>query len=175
MSTYEPESWEIDLRPVDLDRSALGVASDDALLEQLRRVLAAVDPVPDSVVRLAQAAYEMRDLEAQLAAVVADTATGAGDLVLVRTSGLVPRRLSFEVGETALDLELLPTRAGVRLRGLLVGAAQGRVVVEQTDGAVEVEVDELGRFETDDLPPGPKRLRWVDAQGCATVSESFVG
>lgn len=175
MSTYEHGNRDRDLRAVDVTERESRDASDDALLERLRRVLAVVDPVPDSVVRMAQAAFETRDLDAQLAALVADTSTRARDVALVRTSGLAPRRLSFEVGETALDLELLPTRSGLRLQGLLVGGSQGPVVVEHVGGVVEAEVDDLGRFESAGLPPGPIRLRWVDARGRATVSESFVG
>ena len=74
---------------------------DTALLLRLGAIAAEVDPVPDLVLEAGRAAFLLRRLDAELAELVADSAT---DRAGVR--GGDDRLLSFEAGETSLELQV---------------------------------------------------------------------
>jgi hypothetical protein len=146
--------------------------ADEALLGRLRAAAQAGDGVPDHVLEAARAAFALRDLDAQLAILVSDSAdvpaaTG-GDLVLMRGDG-EPRALTFEAGEVTVDLEVTGEDGGLRMVGLVAGlvsdAAPGELTVEYDDGtALRADLDQLGRFATD-VRPGRARLRLPGAHG----------
>ena len=73
---------------LDLDGFGAEVAAaddDDAafddLLDQLRAIGESIDPTPSLVTDLAYAAFETRDLDAELAALTADSAVDTAQLV----------------------------------------------------------------------------------------------
>ncbi|MEH3054711.1 MAG: hypothetical protein PGN13_12020 [Patulibacter minatonensis] len=135
---------------------------DDALLEELRLLHAADDPVPAVVRAAASAAIEFRDLDTQLAALIEDSA--ATDTALAGVRGGDARVLTFQLGGLFLELEVRAagdhrTIVGALLPGdaPLDGAAT--VAVETPSGSRAAELDPHGRFRSDDLGPGPLRVR----------------
>lgn len=134
------------------------VAEDDVLLARLRELAAAADPVPPVVVEAALVAYETRDLDAELADLVADSAVDRPAAVVRGDDG--PRLLSFELADVSVELEVTPGPAGSRrLLGQVAGAVVRRLVLDAADGARDLTADELGRFQADGVPAGPVRVR----------------
>jgi hypothetical protein len=140
---------------------------DDALLARVADVFNRFDPVPDVVVELARLSFGWRDLDAELATLVADSHVDEGQATVraVTAAGLSPRLLSFEAADGfALELEVAtagpPGRPGEHrhLLGLLVPPGPARIEVRQSSGSVSVEADDEGRFAVTDLAPGPFRL-----------------
>lgn len=125
------------------------------LLTELRELLDRADPVPAAVVSAARDSFGWRDLDAQLARLVAEhTPAGAG------VRGEPSRLLTYQAGDRILELEV--SQAGQRLRiiGQLVPPQPARVRAQQPAGQVEVPADRLGRFAFPDLPPGPTRFAY---------------
>lgn len=129
--------------------------SDDQLLDEIRRVLDAVEiPHPESVV-LAEAAIDWRTLDVELAQLVHDSAVDEPEL-LVRGGSDELRVLSFATGDVRIEVEY----ANGQLIGQVVPAEV--VVVElYRDGnepAATVTTDEFGTFVIGDVEPGPLSL-----------------
>ena len=147
-----------------------GLSPDDtALLLRLGAIAAEIDPVPDLVLEAGRAAFLVRRLDAELAELVADSAT---DRAGVR--GGDDRLLSFEAGEVSLELQV-SARAGVlHVLGQVVGVpVDGAVLLLETaDGQQQVPLDPTGTFRAD-LPPGRFRLH-LTAPGRAPVTTAWV-
>ncbi len=129
----------------------------ERLCHDLGAVIAELDPVPPEVLRDARAAYDLRAIDAELAAL-------ANDSVLDRQPAGVrgaesPRSLRFEAPGLTVEVEVTALGPRRRLIGQLVPPSRARVTVRHSGGAVEVDADELGRFRADELPPGPVSLR----------------
>ena len=130
--------------------------SDDQLLDRLRAVAQATDPVPQHVEEAARAALSTRHLD-ELARLLADSDEGAA--VLTRGRPGQARLLSFGVGEVALELQVVVEGDTATLRGLLTGAP-GPVTVEVLEGtSLVTEVDEGGYFTVTGVPVSVLRLR----------------
>jgi hypothetical protein len=141
---------------------------DDALMADLRRIAAEVDPVPPGVVDAARAAIATRHLDHELAVLVADSAEAGAGLLYesVRGPGAAESRLlTFEGGGVQVDVDLAPSGRGLRLIGQFTGAVAECGVERGDGGSVEIDVDELGRFVADDVPAGPIRLRYRPEAG----------
>jgi len=130
----------------------------DPLDDDLRRVVAAVDPVPGPVLDAARVAFTWRTVDEELAALVADSAATLGLTAGVRSAPGGPRLLTFEAPSLAIEVEV-DEEGGRRLLGQLVPPQPGEVEVLTPDGAVvAVIADPLGRFLAEDVPAGPLRL-----------------
>src|SRR4051812_43068987 len=125
--------------------------------DELRALMARLDPVPPGVGEAAKAAFTWRTVDDELAELMRDSAE---DALAVRSGG-GPRTLSYESPSLAVELEV--TALGDRTRrvaGQLLPPAPAAVAVERGDGTrVATETDELGRFTFEVLPAGPARLR----------------
>jgi len=136
---------------------------DDLLMAELRRIAAEVDPVPPGVIEAARAAIATRHLDHELAELIADSADADSGLLFesVRGPGMAESRLlTFDGGGVQVDVDLAPMGPGLRVIGQFTGAVTECAVERGDGGAVEVAVDELGRFVVDGVPPGPIRLRY---------------
>lgn len=120
-------------------------SDDDLLLDELRRVVAAIDPVPEAVKVAARAAIEWRTIDAELAALVHDSAVD--EPVLAVRGDTEPRLLTFAAGELTIELEAEPAEDGtVRLVGQLVPAQAAQIAIHHADDLVATHADERGRF-----------------------------
>jgi hypothetical protein len=146
---------------------------EDRLEARLRAIATEADPPPELVLESARAAFAMRDLDAELASLIADSALDEAG-VLTRSVVADVRMLSFECGTVSveLDVDADPLTRSLRLRGLAVGAV-GDVVVVRSDGRTAVPLDEDGRFGLGDVAPGPVRLELTTPDG-RRVTTSWV-
>lgn len=139
---------------------------DQELDNELRRIAARLDPVPDALLRAAEAAFTWRGVDDELAELAFDSLADRESLALVRGGG-APRLLTFHAADLTIELEILPPppehhqRAGAahRLVGQLLPGGSARVQVRHPDGVLEVATDELGRFVADRVASGPISLR----------------
>lgn len=150
---------------------------DDDLLDRLRGIAGSIDPVPAAVLEAARAAVETRDLDGELAGLVADSAdvaSGRGFEPVRRGPEPVDDRLlSFDGGGVRIEVEVIGDGGGLTVIGQLTGVAD-RLEFEHGNGRrAEVPVDELGRFLLGGLLPGPVRLRCRSASG-AQVTTSWI-
>ena len=168
----------------EADDPDIGAPGDDELMARLRDMFRAADPVPASVVDLARESFTLRTLDAELAALVEDTAGAAEEdparAVAVRRAGGYPepRQLTFQYfdGRTGDELVIAMQVEAVGVRRRLTGhlAPPGPAEIEMRQPAVpqgrRVEVDPLGRFVFEDVHPGPASLtcRRANAPAVAT-------
>lgn len=133
---------------------------DDALIAELRHVVAQLDPVPEAVRIAARAAIEWRTLEAELAALVHDSAVDEPALA-VRGGAAAPRTLTFEAGDLTIEVEAEPgdEEDGLRLAGQLVPPQAADVAVRHGDELIAVRADERGRFAARGVARGRVSLR----------------
>jgi len=146
---------------VDIDR-------DDDLVAELRRVANEADPVPEAVIAAARAAITTRDLDGELALLIADSAAAALAFEPTRTgtTGLSGGRLlSFAGGGLQVDLEVTERGELRDLVGQLAGSPATRCTVEYAGGERPLPLDDLGRFTLTGVRPGPIRLRCRPAPG----------
>lgn len=133
------------------------------LLGTIRDMFERADPVPDRVRAAAHAAIELRDLDAQLAELLRDSAVDEVDRELagVRGAGTVARLLTFSVGAeryVEVDVENDGERHRT-LAGYVVPGDAGRLMVEHAGGHLSGEIDEHGGFSVARVASGPIRLR----------------
>ena len=95
-----------------------GPADDDELLARLAATLRGAQQPPADVDELARASFGLRDLDAQLAELVADSAVDvpAG----VRSSPEAPRLLTFAAADAEVELQVMPARDGWAVLGQVV-------------------------------------------------------
>lgn len=135
--------------------------NDDELLAALGSVLDAADPVPESVLEGARAAFTWRTIDTELAEIVFDTAS---ELAGVRGED-VNRQVTFEA--PGVEIEVMVVENGSRrIVGQLVPPVERMVELVGSDSVQSVDTDRLGRFDFDDIAPGPVRLvvRGTDGQ-----------
>jgi hypothetical protein len=130
---------------------------DGDLEERLRRAADRFDPVPDRLRYVADEAYAIRTLGAELAELVFDSLVES-DAPLVRGDDQ-PRLLTFQAGAFSVDVELAGPHQARRIIGQVIPAEQMQIDVRCGAKARTVQADELGRFIAEDLPGGPLSLR----------------
>jgi hypothetical protein len=137
------------------------VTSNDTLLRDLGRIAAIVDPAPDWVVALGREALGMRRLDAELADLVDDSALDEHPLARVRGGGRV-RMLFYQGGDIGVELHVTRHDDRSSALGQVTGNHYATVRVESPDQDFLVPVDDLGRFDVDELPRRLFRLHLVD-------------
>ena len=130
---------------------------DADLLAELGRMISHVDPVPPELLATAEASLILHTIDADLAALTYDSAVDSG-MALVRGPSAT-RMLTFEAQEVTVELEAVTVATRRRLVGQLVPAQPGQIEVRHRGGIVPATADDLGRFVTSDIEPGPVSLR----------------
>ena len=142
--------------------------SDDELMAWLGELAAVADPVPESLLSAARAAYGLRDLDARVAELVRDSTV---DVAATAVRGPGPRMLSFEADGIAVECEVTPQESGRDIVGQLVGGTASAVDVQVAgQNAVTVPIDADGCFGVRGLPAGPVRLRCHMADGTIVMT-----
>jgi hypothetical protein len=136
---------------------------DDALLDELRRVVGQLDPVPAHVQEAAEEALGWRTIDDELAELLHDSSMEP--LAGVR-AGEGIRLLSFAGAQVRVDLEISGSGAARVLTGQLDPAGGARIEIRHTDHVTTVAADPRGRFIAADVPAGSVSLRChLDAPG----------
>lgn len=130
---------------------------DETLLARIRDLFRRVDTPPEWLVEAAKLSYGLRDVDVELAALVADSEVGEPS-AMVRAAGTMARLLTFDGEDLTIELELHPAGDGPAIIGQLVPPGPARVDVHQVSGGDSVQADDLGRFTVDSLGSGPCRL-----------------
>ena len=136
-------------------------SDEDELFRRLADMLAADLEPPATVTELAKQTFGLRTVDAELAALTADSwVEGTAAAVRRSTPASAPRLLSFTAGDLLVEVEITTAGPGHRLLGELVPAVPATVEVRQPQGAGprRVETDEDGRFLIDGLRTGPFSL-----------------
>ena len=144
--------------------------TDDELASRLGRTLARIDPVPTEVIAAARASRTWRTIDAELAALLYDSALDGSEGVGVRGGG--PRLLTFTSPEVTVELEVRD--GGHRVVGQIAGTPGARVEICHADGPAPVEIDDIGHFSCRSVGPGPISVRVTDANGTVTQTEWVV-
>jgi hypothetical protein len=136
--------------------STWNLTDDEILLSLLGSVIDEADPVPDAAVLMAKAAARIDSLDAELAALVADSLLDE-EALLVRRDLSEERLVTFASSRFSLDIEL-PAEGGT-LFGVVSPSEAIEVEIETTGGDPQtVRSDPLGRFHVE-VGRGPCRLR----------------
>ena len=149
-----------------------GELDDATLLEYLRQALRHHEQPPAAAVELAKASFGLRRLDAELAALVADSlqATSGPRVRSLRA----PRLLSFEAEGLAVEVEAVPAEPGWRIVGQLEPPGVAEVELRRVTGpSVVADVDEYGRFALDVAGPGPISL-FCRRDGLPDVATAWV-
>jgi hypothetical protein len=137
---------------------------DEELLDELRRAVGAIDPVPAHAIEAAEAALDWRTIDDELAELLHDSSAepaAAG----VRAEEAT-RVLSFAGERVRVEVEIAGSGAVRTLIGQLVPAGSARIEIRHADRVVTVAADRRGRFSAADLPAGSISLRCqLDAPG----------
>lgn len=133
---------------------------DLALLERLARIAAVVDPVPDEVVELGRAAFELRHADAVLMTLATEALSGA-DLRAAGDQGS-SRLHVFEHDDVSIEVEVTARGEFARAVGIVDDGSGGdlsgaHVSVETTSSSTTVDLDG-GRFTLDRVPLGLARI-----------------
>jgi hypothetical protein len=143
---------------------------DDQLTDELRRLASRLDPVPPELLDAAAGAFAWRDIDAELAELVFDSLFDTDEATLVR--GAPERRLvSFTGGGLTIDVEVTSAGPQRTVMGQIVPPQRGVVDIRRRQETVSIEADELGRFRSGPLPPGPLSLRLRPAGGAPVVTD----
>ena len=140
---------------------------DEELLAELSAALAEAD-VPPAVRSAGQVAWDLHDLDRELAQLVYDSALEP-ELPALARSSTTPRTLVYRRGEVSVELQV----SGRDIFGQLVPPGPGRVETVPSTGAVDrTAADDLGRFHLRDVPAGPVQVRCLWTAG-ATLTISW--
>lgn len=146
---------------MDAPRHPPHTNDDDALVAELGRLFATIDPIPERVQIAARVAIEWRTLDAELAALVHDSMVDEPALALRGDGG--PRALTFEAPELTIEIETEREQDGagetLRLVGQLVPPQAAQIAVRNGDDLVATNADERGRFSAPGLSAGTLCLR----------------
>ena len=148
-------------------------ASDLAILADLGRIVAQVDPVPDGLVERSLFALTLEGLHAEvmeLRRVDAPALALRGESEWTGTASVEARTITFSADSVTVlvALSVVPSGA-VRIDGWTAPATRFVVELYRPDGVTGSVSDDDGRFVIPDVPPGPASivLRRADGTGHA--------
>jgi hypothetical protein len=134
---------------------------EDELFRRLTEMLSPQHNPPAMVTELAKQSFALRTIDAELAALTADSLV-EGTAAAVRRGAQVemPRLLTFETTGLLVELEIGGSGPARRILGELVPSGPATVELRQPGaaGVRQIDADEDGRFMIEDLRPGPFNL-----------------
>lgn len=130
-------------------------SDDDQLLAAVGDALDAGRAVPEGFVEAGKAAWEWRDIDAELAALTFDSALDERALpALTRAEPATLRTLTFTSPRLTIELEVTDDA----LLGQLVPPQPGELEVHTADSRATAGIDQHGYFVVQPVPPSPFRL-----------------
>ncbi len=142
---------------------------DQGLIEVLGEVLDAVDPVPAAVTEFAKAGFGWRNIDAELAELVYDSATE--ELAGVRSESET-RQVTFRAPGVEIEVAVVDEDSR-RIVGQLVPPQRATIELRFGTERQTTESDSLGRFTFHDVPTGPISLR-CDLGGDQSVQTDWL-
>jgi len=127
---------------------------DTALLARLGELARRVDPIPVAVQIAAHVAIEWRTLDAELAALLHDSADDDA-LLAVRGVAAAPRTLTFQTPDLTIEAEATAEGDGLSLVGQLVPAQAGDVTIRHGEQLIAMRSDAAGASPPPASPPAP--------------------
>lgn len=146
---------------------------DDRLLAALADALRSANDVPPAFLDAGLAAPGTTDLDVEFAALVRDTSVhgGAPALAVTRAEPPTARTLTFAADRMRIEIEV----RGDAVRGQLVPFDAGALELQSArQHSQPVEVDEVGWFVVEPVPPGSCRFRVRRRDGTAIVTDWVV-
>lgn len=134
---------------------------DDDLRAVLRDFYLRTDPIPAGARAMAHGAFAWRDVDRELAEILADSLLVDA---AVRSHG-GPRLITFTTATHTIEIEVNETGRTRQIVGQLIPAEPGELEVRTAPQRPAVRPDELGRFFLADLSAGPFSLSWCPTEG----------
>jgi hypothetical protein len=150
------------------------VDEDDILMTRLREAFAGDRP-PPATVELVKQMFGLRTVEAELAALIADSDVEPG-AVAVRGDAQATRLLTFESAGLAIEIEVTAAGRDRRVLGQLVPPGPATIEARQPSEQEPrvTEADASGRFVLDGLRSEPLSLT-VHRAGSRVVTTEWIG
>ena len=128
--------------------------TDDELLQELRSALQE-EPVAESVIRAAQAAFTWRTVDAELELLSLDAGDELAAAALVRGGAGAQGSFAFHGERLSVEIEV----DGAGIVGQLTPPQPGQVTLVSAEGPqATAQADEVGCFTFPPPAPGPLRL-----------------
>ncbi len=147
---------------------------DQAILDGVADLFAAVDPIPDGLVERVRFALALEDIDAEVACMREELATAARGEERSRT-------ITFDSDSLTIMVTVSPAPGDeVRLDGWLAPPGEHRVELRTSTGQLSTEADERGCFVLRHVPRGLAQLVVRTCairpahQGKSVVTPSFV-
>jgi hypothetical protein len=132
-----------------------GRSADEVLLDDVRELLQALDPVPSHLHDRIRLALALRDLEGELARFVGP----AEEAVLAARGAEQTRIVTFDSDSLTIMIRVDANSDGTaRVDGWLAPPHPRLVEMKLTDNSITVTADELGRFVFYSVPRGAAQL-----------------
>jgi hypothetical protein len=136
----------------------MSVHEPELLLDELRRIAAIVDPIPEALLHAGRESLTWLRVDAELAELLSDSVVDDEVLAHVRSSDGV-RAVRFETDGFTIELDILGEGANRTLVGQLVPAGTAEIEVQTSEAPQTVDADTHGRFRAENVPEGRMRLR----------------
>ncbi len=149
------------------------MVSNDAMLRSLGRIAERLDPVPELAYQLGYSAFTVRSLDSELAELVDDSALHSDGLAGVRGEADV-RMLYYQASDLGIELQVTHRFGRHSALGQLIGsmsATEVRLETLELAPQESVPIDELGRFDFEDLPGGAFRLHVLDPDATPVTTD----
>lgn len=143
--------------------------TDDRLQGIVASALSITDPVPDSALEAAKAAFTWRTIDSELAELVFDSSESG----LVGVRGEAARQVTFRAPGVEIEVMVVSDETR-RIVGQLVPPQQATVELHSSAGVREQGSDSLGRFTFDGIVPGPVKLTVQTPQGGTVATEWLI-
>jgi hypothetical protein len=146
--------------------------SDEQLLSRLAAALDAADPMPAAVSEAAKATFTWRTIDAELAALVFDSASE--ELAGVRGAEMeAARQMTFRTPGVEIELVVV-SETSRRLVGQLVPPQAAEIELHHEAGSATAQTDDLGRFTFHDVPAGTVRLACRLREDSAVIQTEWI-
>ena len=140
---------------------------DEQLWEALRESMRTRQAVPSWFIETGKNAYAWHNIDSELAQLTYDSRQDAGETMVMRAETASIRALTFTSAHLSLELEV--TEGSVL--GQVIPPRSGTLEIHpHDDQSTTTEVDELGCFSVEPIPPSPFRLRWRAPDGADVLT-----
>jgi hypothetical protein len=140
---------------------------DEQLWEALRESMRARQAVPSWFIETGKNAFAWHNIDSELAQLTYDSQRDAHEAAEMRAETASIRALTFTSAHLSLELEV----TGNSVLGQIIPARGGMLEIHPRNAeSTTTEVDELGCFSVEPIPPSPFRLRWRTAEGTDVVT-----